>query len=99
MRRGIGIYSYNQIKNTTLVGHIGALVVGLFYCAWGLARLSITIETRRAEVRAFGSADPHVAAFIGACGLLAIGAFVGHVGVIYYSRKISAWILRNRSKR
>lgn len=87
-KRGIGFYSYNQIKNTRPVGRIGAMIVGLFYLVWGLLRLSILISTRRAEVRAFGSAEPHVGAFIVAFALLVIGTFVGHVGVIYYFRKL-----------
>jgi hypothetical protein len=97
-RPGIGIYSFDQIKNTKPVGRIGGILVGLFYSAWGLARLNDVVAFRRAETRAFGSADPHIGAFILAFALLAIGAFVGHVGAIYYWRKIYAWLSR-RSRR
>src|SRR4029077_19963355 len=95
-RRGIGIYSYDQIKNTKPIGRIGAMLVGLFYLLWGLSRLSEVVAIRRSESQVFGSAEPHVAAFIAAFALLAIGAFVGHVGVIYYSRKLWFWASRRR---
>jgi hypothetical protein len=91
-RRGIGIYSYDQIKNTKPVGRIGAMVVGFLYAVWGLARLHDAIAFRRAEARAFGSAEPHLGAFIVAFALLLVGVFVAHVGVIYYWRKIYNWI-------
>jgi hypothetical protein len=97
-RQGIGIYSYDQIKNTKPVGRIGALLVSLFYLAWGLSRLSDAIALRRAEAQAFGSAEPHVGAFILAFVLLVIGAFVGHVPVIHYVRKLWYWTVRSRGQ-
>jgi hypothetical protein len=90
-KRGIAFYSYNQIRNTRPVGRIGAMLVGLFYLGWGLSRLHDAIVFRRAETKAFGSAELHVGAFIVAFALLGIGAFVGHVGVIYYFRKLYRW--------
>jgi hypothetical protein len=91
-KRGIGFYSYNQIKNTRPVGRIGAMLVALFYLGWGLSRLHDAIVFRTAETKAFGSAEPpHWSFHCGFCPALAIGAFVGHVGVIYYSRKLYRW--------
>jgi uncharacterized membrane protein YuzA (DUF378 family) len=97
--RGIGVYSYNQIKNTKLVGRVGAMLVGLLYVIWGLARLHEVVVFRTAEAKAFGSAESHVGAFIVAFTLMAIGIFVGHVGVIYYSRKLRHWASKVYSSR
>jgi hypothetical protein len=81
-----------QIKNTRPVGRISAMLVALFYLGWGLSRLHDAIVFRTAETKAFGSAEPpHWSFHCGFCPALAIGAFVGHVGVIYYSRKLYHW--------
>jgi hypothetical protein len=96
-RKGIGPYSYDQIKNTKPVGRIGGILVGTFYGIWGMARLCEVVSTRRAEVRTFGATGSHVGAFVEVFGLFAISIFVGHVGVIYYWRKIADLVRGRKS--
>jgi len=86
-KRGIGIYSYDQIKNMKPVGYAGAILVGAFYLIWGLSRLYSTILIREAETKAFGTPDPHLGAFIVAFSMVVFGLFVANAGLIYYWRK------------
>jgi len=98
-KRGIGFYSYNQIKNTRPVGRIGAMLVGGIYLLVGIYIIMRFVDVRKAEAHIWGSAESHTLGFIFGVCLICIGAFVAHVGVIYYSRKLwySASKFRNRA--
>jgi hypothetical protein len=93
-KRGIGYYSYDQIKNETTAGRLGAIVIGSAWIFGGLFVIVRLINVRRAEFHVWGAADSHVIGFIfGAC-LIGIGAFAMHVGLIHYSRKLYQWASR-----
>jgi len=95
-KRGIGFYSYNQIKNTRPVGRIGAMLVGGIYGVVGFALIIRLISIRKAEAHIWGSPESHAIGFIFGLCLIGIGAFVAHVGVIYYSRKLYHWASKAR---
>ncbi len=99
-KRGIGYYSYGQIKNTTTPGRLGAIIIGAAWVFGGVFVIARMISVRRAEVHVWGSPDSHVIGFILGISLIGIGAFVAHVGVIYYSRKLYQRVSRlSHSKR
>jgi hypothetical protein len=85
-KRGIGIYSYNQIKNTRPIGRIGAMFVGGIYALVGVGIIVRLFTLRRAEVRVWGSPEPHWVGFVFGICLVCIGAFLAHVGVIYWRK-------------
>jgi len=99
-KRGIGYYSYSQIKNTTTAGRLGAIVIGASWVFGGLFVIARMISVRKAEVHVWGSPDSHAIGFVLGISLIGIGAFVAHVGVIYYSRKLYNRVSRHsQSKR
>jgi hypothetical protein len=98
-KRGIGFYSYNQIKYTRPVGRIGAMLVGGIYVSVGFYIIVHLIDVRKAEARIWGSSDPHAIGFIFAVCLIGIGAFAVHVGVIYYWQKLWHWAQKDHSSR
>jgi hypothetical protein len=76
------------------------MLVGGAYLFCGIFIIVRLIDVRKAELHVWGSADWHfIGFFFGIC-LIGIGAFVVHVGVIYYSRKLYGWAsTRSRSRR
>jgi hypothetical protein len=90
-KRGIGFYSYNQIKNTRPVGRVGAMLIGVIYVLVGIFVILRVISVRKAESLIWGSAEPHAVWFIFGVCLIGIGAFAAHVGMIYYFRKLCRW--------
>jgi hypothetical protein len=95
-KRGIGFYSYNQIKNTRPVGRIGAMLIGGIYVLVGLYVILNLIGVRHEEARIWGAAESHAVGFLFGVCLIGIGAFCAHVGVIYYSRKLWRWASKER---
>jgi|SRR5579863_1930109 len=93
-RRGIGYYSFSQIKNTTTAGRLGSILIGGAWVFGGLFVIVRLIDVRTAELRVWGSADSHIFGFIFGICLIGIGAFAAHVGVIFYSRKLYRWASR-----
>jgi hypothetical protein len=99
-KRGIGYYSYNQIKNTTTAGRLGGTVIGGAWVFGGAFVIVHLINARNAEFHVWGAADSHITGFIFGVSLIGIGAFAMHVSVIYYSRKLYGWASRrSRGKR
>jgi hypothetical protein len=94
-KRGIGFYSYSQIKNTRPIGRIGAMLIGGIYVLVGLYVILHLIGLRHAEANIWGSAESHAVGFLFGVCLIGIGAFCVHVGVIYYSRKFWRWASRD----
>jgi len=95
-KRGIGFYSYSQLKNTRPVGRVGAMLIGGIYVLVGLYVILHLISLRQAEAHIWGSAKSHVVGFFFGVCLIGIGAFCVHVGVIYYSRKFWRWASKDR---
>lgn len=95
---GIGIYSYDQIKNTRPIGRIGAMLIGAAWILAGVANIYKLELERTFERRAFGSATLHLMGFVLSVSLIAGGIFCAHVGVIYYWRKLRWWCERNSNK-
>ena len=87
-KRGIGFYSYNQIKNERPATRFGAMLIGGIYLSVGLFIILRLIAVRKAEAHIWGFAEPHTMGFVFAACLIGIGAFAMHAGVIYYSRKL-----------
>ena len=73
------------------IGRIGAILIGRIHGLCGLAYLADIIDTRKAEVHAFGFAEAHFLGFSFSILVMVFGLFVVHVGIIYYRRKIRSW--------
>jgi hypothetical protein len=87
-REGIGLYTYGQEKNATPYGYFGQIVVGTIVAFLGLARLANQIALRGEEIRKHGSAETDVRGWIGSLAFIVIGLFLGHAGVIFWTRRI-----------
>ena len=87
-REGIGLYTYEQEKNATPYGYFGQIVVGTIVAFLGFARLANQIALRGEEIRKYGSTENDVRGWIGSLAFIVIGLFVGHAGVIFWTRRI-----------
>lgn len=86
--RGIGLYTAEQVRNTTPFQYFGGIVVGVVVCATGGLLLCRVVTIRQMEIRDYGVAQPHVGAWIGSVAVVLIGIFMAHAGVIYYARRL-----------
>ncbi len=87
-RRGVGLYTGEQVKNTTPFQYFAQIVVGAVVCITGLMVAYSLYEARAVEILRYGSPDSHVWGFIAAGVLVVIGVFMGHACVIYWWRRL-----------
>jgi len=83
-QKGIGLYTYQQEKNTTPFQYFVQIVVGLVIFVLGGCLLYQTVTLRHEEISKYGSADAHVWEWLVSFGVLTIGVFLCHAGVIFY---------------
>jgi hypothetical protein len=88
-RRGIGLYTYEQARNTTPFQYFAQIVVGIIFVLVGGLLVYHVPTLRREEIRKFGSAEAHVWDWITSLAVVAIGVFMAHAGVIFYARRMS----------
>jgi hypothetical protein len=88
-RRGIGLYTYEQARNTTPFQYFAQIVVGTIFAVGGGLLVYRVMTLRRGEIRQFGSAEAHVWDWITSLAVVVIGVFMAHAGVIFYARRIS----------
>jgi hypothetical protein len=86
--RGIGIWSYEQLKYLRPIHYLGTLIFGLPFCALGIFYLLNVYEERQAEARAFGRPDLHADGLLVGIGFIAFGLLIVHVSIIYYWRRV-----------
>jgi len=90
LRQGVGLYTYEQQRNTTPFQFVAQIVVGaivfitgviLFFSIWGI---------RAREISDYGSPTSHLGGFAASVALLLIGIFMAHAGVIFYWRRFKS---------
>ena len=85
-RKGIGLYTYEQAKNTTPFQYFGQIVVGTIIASLGGLLLYHTATVRSEK---YGSADTHIWGWVGSLVVVVIGLFMAHAGVIFYARRLA----------
>jgi len=90
LRGGLGLYSHEQCRNTTAFQFYGQIVVGVIVALFGLFLAWGLWKTRLQEISEYGNADSHYAGFAFSFGVIVVGAFMAHPGVIYCWRRLSA---------
>ena len=99
-RRGLGLYSANQIRSETPFTLFGVIIVGTVFCFGGIVLFWSTVVARSKEFAASGTADSHVGGFLFALGMFICGIFFAHAGVIYFGRRLLTRVrLRRRERR
>jgi len=90
LRGGIGLYTYQQERNTTPFQFAAQIVVGLIVALIGLLLVWGVWQTRRQEISAYGRADSHFGSFAFSVALVMVGVFMGHAGIIFYWKRFKA---------
>jgi hypothetical protein len=88
-RKGIGLYTYEQIKNTTPFQYCAQIVVGAIVASVGVLLLYHMTALRSDEVRMFGSAEAHIWGWVAGFAIVVIGLFQAHAGVIFWARRMA----------
>jgi sterol desaturase/sphingolipid hydroxylase (fatty acid hydroxylase superfamily) len=88
VRKGVGLYTYEQVKNTTAFAYFAQAFVGTVIAALGALILYHEMVTHRGEVRKYGSPEADVWAWIVGLVVLIIGLFMAHAGVIFWARRV-----------
>jgi len=88
-RKGIGLYSHEQAKNTTAFQYLAQIVVGTIIASLGglllFHRMTVSSEEM---IRKYGSAQTSIWGWVGSLAVVVIGMFMAHAGVIFYARRI-----------
>jgi hypothetical protein len=87
-RKGIGLYTYEQVKNTTAFQYFGQVVVGTIVAAVGFVILCRQIAVRSEEVRKYGSSEADLRGWITGLVIVVIGLSMAHAGVIFWTRRM-----------
>jgi len=97
-RRGIGLYTYEQAKNTTPFQYFAQIVVGTIVAATGALLLYHVVTVRTDEIQVYGSAEAHIWGWLSGLAVVLIGLFMAHAGVIYHGRRIFHKTMRSGQK-
>lgn len=87
LRGGMGLYTYDQERNTTPFQFAAQVVVGVVLAFVGLIFFSAIWEIRVHEISDYGTAASHFGGFATSLGMISFGIFVAHAGVIFYWRR------------
>jgi H+/Cl- antiporter ClcA len=98
-RKGIGLYTYEQVKNVTAFDYFGLIVIGAVVSALGSFLLHHLISLRGEQIRNYGSAEGAVWGWITGVIMVVIGLFTAHTGVIFYARRVAQLRFRVRRSR
>jgi hypothetical protein len=77
-KQGIGLYTYEQIKNTTPFQYFGQLVIGSLVALLGIA---FAYAEYHSPTRSTGG-------LIAAAFLIVVGIFWAHTGAIFWYRRL-----------
>jgi hypothetical protein len=83
-----GLYPPQQTKGENAITFTGGIVVGVIVAICGAAIAYANAKTIIDERAHLGGASPHIGAWLMAVGLMLIGGFLAHAGVIYWCRQI-----------
>ena len=86
--RGVGLYSWRQVRYDNAITFTAGIIVGCWVALIGVGVAWYAFDLRRIEAEQFGQADPHFWIWLGAFGLLLLGIFWAHAGVIYWCRRL-----------
>ena len=95
-RNGIGLYTYEQIKNVTAFQYFAQLLVGLFVSCMGAFLLYYVMSIRSDEIRKYGAPEGHFWGWLGGVSIIVSGLFTAHAGAIFYLRKITRYLRSSR---
>jgi len=87
LRGGLGLYAYEQERNTTPFQVAAQVVVGAVVIFTGLILLSSIWQIRARERSIYGSAESHFGAFASAFVTMLVAVFMAHAGVIFYWKR------------
>ena len=93
-RKGIGLYTYEQEKNTTAFDYFGEIVVGLIIASLGGLLVYLCVIVRTEEIQKYGFAETHLWSWSGSLAVVLIGLFMAHAGLIFYGRRIAKKLCR-----
>jgi hypothetical protein len=97
-REGIGLYTYEQAKNTTPFQYFAQIVVGTIIAVLGGLLVYQEISVRGQEIRKYGFAETHIWGWVGSLAVVLIGMFMAHAGVIFYARRLTRKIFGSAQK-
>ena len=86
--KSIGLYSWRMVKRENSITFSAGIVVGVTVAMTGIAMAAYILQGRAMEQQSYGRSEPHVFAWITAAGLVLIGIFLAHAGVIHFWRKL-----------
>jgi hypothetical protein len=83
-----GLWAPQQTKSENAITFTGEIFGGVIIALCGAAIAYVNARTIIDERAQFGGASPHIGAWLMAIGLMLIGGFLAHAGVIYWCRRI-----------
>jgi len=87
-RDSFGLFPPQQTKGENAITFTGEIVVGVIMTLCGAAIAYVNARTIIDERAQFGEAAPHVGAWLTAIGLILIGGFLAHGGIIYWCKQL-----------
>jgi hypothetical protein len=90
LKRGIGLYTYQQVRNTTRFQFVAQIVVGVILVFAGFLFVYAVREKRLQELSTYGSAGSHWGGLCFGFGMMLYGVFLAHPGIIFCWRKFIA---------
>jgi len=87
-RRGIGLYTYEQAKNTSPFQFFAQIIVGTIVILVGGLFFYHALSVRADEIRHYGAAEMHLWNWVGSLAIVVIGLFMAHAGLIFYARRL-----------
>lgn len=89
LRKGVGLYTYEQERNTTPFQLAAQIVVGAVLLITGLILFFAVWSVRAREISDYGTATSHLGGFAASAAIVLIGIFFAHAGVIFYLESAS----------
>lgn len=90
LKRGIGLYTYQQVRNTTRFQFVAQIVVGAILVFAGFLFVYAVREKRLQDLSTYGSAGSHWGGLCFGFGMMLYGVFLAHPGIIFCWRKFIA---------
>lgn len=87
-RKGIGLYSHEQVKNTTPFQFFAQVVIGAIFAGLGAIVLCHQLAVREEEIRKYGSSDTNLWWWLIGFAFFLNGLVVAHAGVIFWTRRV-----------
>lgn len=97
-KKGIGLYTYEQSRNTPPIQYVAQIIGGSIIAGLGALLVCGQVRMRAEEIKRYGSSEFHMIGWIFSFSVVLLGIVLAHAGLIYFGRRLISGIRHHQRR-